>query len=158
MKNHRPILLTLLLAAALPAAGCAKESAPAPVSATRSEPAAPAPAEIALTPAAPANPCAEMKEALEKSTLEQHAGLSEIQQRMDRDIAAQVTAKKAGGADVGLALDKKLDTATADFAEKLRMLTVATPETWQSAKHDTGLALQDVSGAFAEVMQSPQRK
>jgi hypothetical protein len=158
MKNHRPILLPLLLAATLPAAGCAKESTPAPASATRSEPAAPAAPEIAMTPAVPANPCAEMKQALEKATLEQHAGLSEILQRMDRELDTQVAAKKAAGADVSLALDKKLDTATDDFAEKLRMLTVATPETWESAKHDTGLALQNVSDAFAEVMNSPQRK
>jgi hypothetical protein len=84
--------------------------------------------------------------------------LSEIQQRMDRDLAAQVGAKRAAGADVSLALDKKLDTATGDFAEKLRMLTIATSETWESAKHDTGLALQNVSDAFVEIMHSPQRK
>lgn len=155
MKNHRPILRTLLLAAALPFTGCAKEPAAVSANSARAEPAQPAAAEIALTPA---NPCAEMKQALEKATREEHAGLSEIQQRMDRDIAAQVAAKKAGGADVSLALDRKLDTATGDFAEKLRMLTVATPETWESAKHDTGLALQNVSDALAEVLNSPQRK
>jgi len=168
MKNHSPILLALLLAASLPVTGCSKEPAVASVSTAQAEPAAstmpttpttpPAARDIVPPPASPSDPCTEMKLALEKATFDQHAGLADIQQRMDRDIDAQVSAKKSAGADVSLAVDKKLDTATGDFAEKLRMLTVATQETWDSAKHDTGLALQNVSDAFIEVMSSPPRK
>ncbi len=99
-----------------------------------------------------------MKAALEKSTLEQHEGLSGIQQRMDQEIDAQVAGRKAAGADVSLAADEKLDSATEDFAEKLRMLSVARTETWNSAKHDAELSLQGVRDAFTQVINSPQRK
>lgn len=168
MKNSSPILITLLLVASLPVTGCAKHSTATPVRVAQVDPAVPAPAaptipttpprQVAMTPAIPTNPCAEMKAALDNSTFDQHTGLSETQQRMDRDIDTQVSAKKSSGADVSLAVDQKLDTATTDFAEKLRMLTVATAETWDNAKHDTEIALQNVSGAFTEVMNSPQRK
>jgi hypothetical protein len=145
------------------ATGCSKER-PASTSAAQPQPAptpaasAPsAPAAVAVTPAVPADPCAEMKAALEQATLEQHDGLSGIQQRMDQDIDAQVAAKKAA-ADVSLAADESLDSATEAFAEKLRALSVARPETWNSAKHDAELALQNVRSAFAGVMNSPARK
>ena len=170
MKNHAPILITLLLAAALPVTGCAKHPGAAPARVAQLDqqkveppaaptiPTTPPVREAAMTPAIPANPCGEMKAALAQATFDQHTGLSETQQRMDRDIDMQVSAKKSSGADVSLAVDQKLDTATTDFAEKLRMLTVATAETWNNAKHDTELALQNVSDAFTEVMNSPQRK
>ena len=99
-----------------------------------------------------------MKAALNKATLEQPEGLGSIQQRMDREIDARVAAKKAAGADVSSAADEKLDTATEDFAEKLRMLSVARTETWDTAKHDATLSLQNVSNAFAQTMNSPPRK
>lgn len=170
MKNSSPILITLLLVASLPVTGCAKHATPVrvaqaeqavpnpvPAPATPTIPTTP-PRQVAMTPALPSNPCAEMKAALDNSTFDQHTGLAETQQRMDRDIDTQVSAKKSSGADVSLAVDQKLDTATTDFAEKLRMLTVATTETWANAKHDTEIALQNVSDAFIEVMNSPQRK
>jgi len=104
-----------------------------------------------------ADPFADMSAALERATLEQHDGLADIQQRMSQDIDAQVKAKKAG-ADVSVTTGEKLDTASTDFAEKLRMLSVARPETWNTAKHDATQALQNVRAAYAEVMTSPARR
>jgi hypothetical protein len=163
MKNHPITLLALILAAALPATtGCSKESPRPPAAQSPAESAAPTPPPeppaISAAPVSPPDPCVEMKAALALATLEQHAGLGEIQQRMDREIDALVMAKKAEGADVSLAADEKLDSATEDFAEKLRMLSVARPETWDSAKHNTELSLQNVRAAFIEVMNSPPRK
>jgi hypothetical protein len=163
MKNRSMPSPGLLLAAILllVITGCSKErSAPPVVVQSSSSPAPATPAAspaIAVAPVAAADPCAEMKTALAAATLEQHDGLAGIQQRMDQDIDAQVASRKAA-ADVSLASDKKLDAATEDFAEKLRMLSVARSETWNSAKHDAELALQNVSSAFAEVMSSPLRK
>ena len=98
-----------------------------------------------------------MKAALAGATAEQPEGLAAVQQRMDQAIDALVAVKKTN-ADVSLAVDEKLDTATEDFAEKLRMLSVARPETWKSAKHDAELALQNVRAGFTEVMNSPPRR
>lgn len=158
MKTNRLSLPGRFLALSLlVSAGCTKER---PASAV-AEPAKPASAPaasggVAVTPAPLADPCAEMKAALDRATLEQQSGLADAQQRMDREIDAQVAAKKTG-ANVALAADEKLDTATEDFAEKIRMLAVARPETWNSAKHNAELALQNVRSSFAEVLQSPPR-
>jgi hypothetical protein len=179
MKTSRHTLPGGILALSLLlAAGCSKErpansasaqpgTAPAPAAPPSpaspalpaSQPATVSQPALATTPALPlpADPCAEMKAALDRATLEQHDGLAGIQQRMDQDIDAQVAAKKAA-ADVSLAADEKLDSATEDFAEKLRMLSVARPETWNSAKHNAELALQNVRAAYADVMNSPPRR
>jgi hypothetical protein len=177
MKTSRRTLPGGILALSLLlAAGCSKErpadsasaqpgtsptpaAPPSPASPAlpATQPATVAQPAVAITPAMPADPCTEMKAALERATLEQHDGLAGIQQRMDQDIDAQVAAKKAA-ADVSLAADEKLDSATEDFAEKLRMLSVARPETWNSAKHNAELALQNVRSAYAGVMDSPPRK
>jgi hypothetical protein len=161
MKTSRLALPGSLLALSLVlSAGCSKER-PATTTAAQPQP-APSPAatdQPSITAATPAavDPFAEMKAALERATLEQHDGLAGIQQRMDQDLDAQTAAKKAG-ADVSLAATEKLDSASADFAEKLRALSVARPETWNSAKHDAELALQNVRSAFAAVMNSPARR
>lgn len=161
MKTTRHALPGRLLALSLlVSAGCSKER-PAATVADQPRP-APAPASPAATtltpaPATVADPCAEMKTALDGATLENQADLAAIHQRMDQEIDAQVAAKKAG-ADVSLTASGKLDAATDNFAEKLRMLSVARPETWNSAKHEAVLALQNVRSAFAEVMSSPQRR
>jgi hypothetical protein len=164
MKPSRLALPGRLLALSLVlSAGCSKERPAAPVTA-QPQPAPPpagsAPgsqAAVAATPAPSSDPCAEMKAALDRATLEQHEGLAGIQQRMDQEIDAQVAAKKAS-ADVSLGADEKLDSATEDFAEKLRMLSLARPETWNSAKHEAELALQNVRSAYAGVMNSPARR
>lgn len=161
MRNHPPSLVALLLAASLPAVtGCSKEAAPPSVARTQAEPAVPTPppTEPPAIPVTVSDPCAEMKSALASATFEQHTGLADVQQRMDREIDAQVAVKKAAGADVSQAADEKLDTACEDFAEKVRMLSVASAETWDSAKHNAELSLQNVSDAFSQVMSSPPRK
>jgi hypothetical protein len=161
MKTSRLGLPGRMLALSLVlSAGCSKER-PAATTAASTQP-APAPAaspQPAITPAAPAtvDPFTEMKAALERATLEQHTGLADLERRMDQEIDAQAAAKKAS-ADVSLAASEKLDSASADFAEKLRALSVARPETWNSAKHDAELALQNVRSAFAGVMNSPARR
>jgi hypothetical protein len=161
MRNHPPFLVTLLLALSFSAVtGCSKEAAPPSVARNQVAPAEPVP-----PPAAPpaitvtvSDPCAEMKSALASATFEQHTGLADVQARMDREIDTQVAAKKAAGADVSQAAGEKLDTACEDFAEKVRMLSVASAETWDSAKHNTELSLQNVSDAYNQVMNSPPRK
>lgn len=162
MRKHPSRLLTLLLAASLSTVtGCAKEAASPAVARTQAAPVVPMPPPPAEPPAVAvtvSDPCIEMKSALASATFEQHTGLADVQQRMDREIDAQVAAKKASGADVSQAAGEKLDTACEDFAEKVRMLSVARAETWDSAKHDAELSLQNVSDAFRQVMNSPPRK
>jgi hypothetical protein len=161
MKNHPSSLFTLFLAASLSAVtGCSKEAAPPAVDRTQAAPVVPMPppSEPPAVTVTVSDPCAEMKAALASATLDQHTGLADVQQRMDREIDAQVAARKAAGADVSQAADEKLDTACEDFAEKVRMLSVARAETWDSAKHDAELSLQNVSDAFRQVMNSPPRK
>jgi hypothetical protein len=161
MRNHPSSLVALLLAASFSAVtGCSKEAAPPTIVRTQSAPVTPVPppAEPPAITVTVSNPCTEMKSALASATFEQHTGLADVQQRMDREIDAQVAAKKASGADVSQAADEKLDTACEDFAEKVRMLTVAPAETWDSAKHNAELSLQNVSDAFIQVMSSPPRK
>jgi hypothetical protein len=104
------------------------------------------------------DPIEEMSAALEAATPEKHEGLSDIQQRMDRHIDAQVVAWKAAGNNVSLADDEKLDTATEDFAEKLRLLTLSSPEVWETAKHNTELALQTVRAAYSGILAKPTRR
>jgi len=174
MKTHSLLTTAFISSALLLATGCpAKnepkvaqasvasspatppEVSPSPLPTTPvNPPAVPSPA---LAPAAP-DPAMEMLAALEAATAEKREGLSAVQQRMDRSIDDLVMARKSAGANVSLATDEKLDNATEDFAEKLRMLTLATPDTWETAKHNTTLALQNVRSAFAEVMNSPQRQ
>lgn len=162
MKTPRLISLDRFLAASLlVSTGCSREKpatttaeapvpAPTPTTAVPIDPAAVTPAPVS------ADPLAEMSIALERATLEQHEGLDNIQQRLDQDLVARVTAKKAS-ADVSITADQKLDDASNDFAEKLRMLSVARPETWTTAKHDATQALQNVRLAYTEVMTSPTR-
>ncbi len=176
MKTPRLTLPGRFLAVSLLlSAGCSREKpatvtaetpkpqpVPAAAPATTGSPAASSPSTVspaAVTPApAPVgDPVAAMKTALESATLEKQEGLASVQQRMDQEIDAQVAAKKAA-ADVSLESDKKLDTATENFAEKLRMLSVARPETWNTAKHEATQALQNVQSAYAEVMASPARR
>ncbi len=161
MRNHPSSLFTLFLAASLSAVtGCSKEAAPPSANRTQAGPVVPMaqPSEPPTVAVTVSDPCAEMKSALSSATFEQHTGLADVQQRMDREIDAQVAARKAAGADVSQAADEKLDTACEDFAEKLRMLSVARAETWDSAKHDAELSLQNVSDAFRQLMNSPPRK
>jgi hypothetical protein len=153
----RFLAVSLLLSA-----GCSREKPATTASEPAKQPppppsAAPGPTDAPAVAAPASDPLAEMKASLERATLEQHDGLAGVQQRMDQEIDAQVAAKKAG-ADVSLAADKKLDEATQDFAEKLRMLSVARPETWNTAKHDAAQALQNVQSAYAEIMGSPARR
>ncbi len=126
-------------------------------------PAHPAPqAAAAPDAAAPAvvvpDPFGEMRAALAAATAEQHEGLSAVQTRMDRDLDAQVAAWKSGGHEVSLSADQKLDAAAQDFAEKVRMLTLASTEVWASAKHDTELSFQNVRSAYAGIMNSTAQK
>jgi hypothetical protein len=100
----------------------------------------------------------EMNTALKAATPEKHEGLSSLQQRMDREIDNRVSAWKSAGNNVSLAADEKLDTATEDFAEKLRLLTLSTPEGWETAKHNTEIALQNVRSAYAGIMNKPAIK
>jgi len=162
MKNHPSALFALFLAASLSAVtGCSKEAAPPSVARAQTAPVVPMPPPSAEPPAVAVtvtDPCTEMKAALASATFDQHTGLADVQQRMDREIDTQVAAKKASGADVSQAADEKLDTACEDFAEKVRMLSVATAETWDSAKHDAEVSLQKVSDAFTQLMNSPPRK
>lgn len=162
MKKQPFSLFALLLAASLTAVtGCSKEAAPPAVARNQTAPVVPMPPPSTEPPAVAvtvSDPCAEMKSALASATFEQNTGLSDVQQRMDREIDQRVAAKKASGADVSQAADEKLDTACEDFAEKVRMLSVARAETWDSAKHDAELSLQNVSAAFTQVMNSPPRK
>ena len=167
MKKSRLTMPGRFLAVSLLlSAGCSREKPatttvdlPKPPPAPAALPAGPVTANgaVAATPTPAADPVTQMKTALESATLDQHDGLAGIQQRMDQEIDAQVAAKKAG-ADVSLAADKKLDEATDNFAEKVRMLSVARHETWTSAKHDATQALQNVQSAYSEVMGSPVRR
>lgn len=163
MKPSRFPLSGSMLALSLAlSAGCTKEPSAASVVREQSKPApAPAaqPALASTAPTAPAtaDPFAEMTAALERATLEQLEGLANLQQRLDQDLDAQVAAKKAS-ADVSLAAGQKLDRATAGFAEKLRSLSTARPETWNTAKYNAQVALQNVRTAFSEVMDSPERR
>lgn len=159
MKNH-PILPALLLPTLLLAStGCPKKpqpqvalAQPGPALAdTPPSSVAPAPASLSV------DPFPEMTAALEAATPEKHEGLSAVQQRMDQAIDAHIAAWKANGHTVSLAADEKLDSATEDFAEKLRMLTLSSPEVWASAKHNTKLSLQSVQAAYAAIMQNPTR-
>lgn len=162
MRNQPSSLFVLFLAASLSAVtGCSKEAAPTSGARSQAAPVVPMPPPATEPPAAAvtvSDPCAEMKAALASATFEQHTGLADVQQRMDREIDAQVAAKKAAGADVSQAADEKLDTACEDFAEKVRMLSVAPAETWDNAKHNAEASLQNVSDAFTQVMNSPPRK
>lgn len=99
-----------------------------------------------------------MNAALAAATPEKHEGLAAVQQRMDREIDSRIQAWKAAGNNVTLAEDEKLDSATEDFAEKLRMLTLSSPEVWDSAKHDTELSLQTVRSAYIAIMSKPAKK
>lgn len=165
MKTPRvPFPGRFLAVSLLLSAGCSREKPetntataskppPGPTTLPTAGPGGPAP--VTPVPAA-ADPFAEMSTALEGATFEQHDGLAGIQQRLDQAIDAQVAAKKAG-ADVDITADQKLDAATNDFAEKLRMLSVARAETWSTAKHNATQALQGVRDAYANVMASPAR-
>lgn len=118
----------------------------------------PAQPEPAPPPFAAVDPFPEMTAALAAATPENREGLSAVQQRMDRAIDDQITAWKAAGYKVSLAADEKLDTATEDFAEKLRLLTLASPEVWESSKHDTELSFRMVQTAYTAIMNNPARK
>ncbi len=173
MKPHSYIsLLPLLIASLLVTTGCPKKNpdqisltrpasalADAPSSPTASEspgipPPSPAPSPVAVT----LDPFSEMTAALEAATANKHEGLSAVQQRMDRQIDDQIAARKATGHEVSLAEDERLDSATEDFAEKLRMLTLSSPEVWDSAKHNTKLSLLSVRSAYAAIMNKPEEK
>jgi uncharacterized protein YukE len=99
-----------------------------------------------------------MNTALAAATAEKHEGLAAVQQRMDREIDNRIQAWKTAGNNVTLAEDEKLDSATEDFAEKLRMLTLSSPEVWDSAKHDTELSLQAVRSAYIAIVSKPAKK
>lgn len=165
MKPTRLALPGRFLAVSLLlSAGCSREKpaataeGPKPAPAPSAAPAAsPAPGGIAPANDTSSDPFAEMKGALDRATLDNHDGLADLQQRMDQEMDARVAAKKAS-ADVQLAADQKLDAASADFAEKLRMLSVARPETWNTAKDNAMQALNAVRSAYADVMNSPARR
>ncbi|HEY8994280.1 MAG TPA: hypothetical protein VIM71_06450 [Lacunisphaera sp.] len=169
MKNDSFVFqLSLLAVSLLVATGCPKKNSPqvslnqpaialAETPASPTAPATPPPGETPVT-TAPSDPFSEMVPALEAATAEKHEGLSAIQQRMDREIDSQIAARKTAGQNISLADDEKLDTATEDFAEKLRMLTLSSPEVWESAKHDTELALKNVRSAYAAIMNKPIKK
>lgn len=160
--------LSLLAASLLVATGCPKKNPPqisldrpAPASADSSSRVAldaPPSPTAPVPPITPPDPFAEMTSALETATVEKHEGLAAVQQRMDREIDSQVAARKTAGQNVSLADDQKLDSATEDFAEKLRMLTLSSPEVWDSAKHDTELSLKSVRSAYAAIMNKPIKK
>lgn len=166
MKNHSLISSIPLLIALLVATGCPKKNPPqAALTLATPKPALADAPSLPDNPKVPEAPTAvsvdlfkEMDTALEAATAEKHDGLSAVQQRMDREIDGQVAAWKASGHNVSLADDQKLDTATEDFAEKLRMLTLSSPEVWESAKHNTELALQSVRSAYAAIMNKPAKK
>ena len=119
---------------------------------------APTPSEPTPAPFAAVDPFPEMTAALEAATPENREGLSAVQQRMDRVIDDQIAAWKAAGYNVSLAADEKLDTASEDFAEKLRLLTLASAEVWESSKHDTELAFRSLQSAYTAIMSNPTRK
>lgn len=100
----------------------------------------------------------EMGAALEAATAEKHDGLATIQQRMDQQIDSQIAAWKAAGNNVTLADDEKLDTATEDFAEKLRLLTLSSPESWDTAKHNAQTALKTVQTAYLGILSKPTKR
>lgn len=167
MTNHSLIsAVPLLIAVLIATTGCPKKTTPqvavaTPAPAFADAPSSPDNPKIPDAPAAAAatvDPFKEMDAALDAATPEKHEGLSAVQQRMDREIDGQVASWKSAGHNVSLADDQKLDTATEDFAEKLRMLTLSSPEVWESAKHNTELALQSVRSAFAGIMNKPAKK
>lgn len=171
MKTHSfPFTIVLLAASLLTATGCPKKTNPQ-VALAQSGPAladsTPATSTTPVNPpipgpSAPSTPSPdlfnEMNTALAAATFEKHEGLAAVQQRMDREIDSKIQAWKAAGHNVTLAEDEKLDSATEDFAEKLRMLTLSSAEVWDSAKHDTELSLQTVRSAYIAIMNKPAKK
>jgi hypothetical protein len=169
MKTHPFTARTLvLLAALLVTTGCPKKNQPQVLLAETTAPAlaeppsspnnvSPPQATVPVTVAAP-DLFKEMNAALEAATPEKHEGLAAVQQRMDREIDNRISAWKSAGNNVSLAQDEKLDTATEDFAEKLRLLTLSSPEVWETAKHNTVIALQNVRSAYAGIINKPAVK
>lgn len=103
------------------------------------------------------DPFIEMAAALHAATPDNREGLADIQRRMDRMVDDQVARWKSAGYIVSLEADTKLDDATEDFAEKLRLLTLASPEVWESSKHDADLALRSVRSAYTAIQQRSSR-
>lgn len=155
MKNYSA-LLALLATSLLANTGCAKE--PDPATASQAVPAQPAEPSVPAAPEIPADPFVEMNTVLDAATAEKHDGLSAVEQRMDHEIDIRVAAWKGAGNNVSLAASEKLDNASEDFAEKLRMLSLASAETWDSTKHDTELALQTLRSAYGQIMSGQAKK
>ena len=103
------------------------------------------------------DPFAEMFAALKAATPDKREGLSNIQTRMDQVIDTQISQWKSAGYNVTLAADERLDTATEDFAEKLRQLSFTSEETWDTAKHNAELALRTAQAAYIEIITNPVR-
>ena len=104
------------------------------------------------------DPFPDMFQSLEAATPDNREGLGSVQRRMDRVIDDQVSAWKSAGYRVTLEADEKLDSATEDFAEKLRLLTLASPEVWESSKHDAEMALREVRSAYLSIIANPTRE
>ena len=143
--------LTVLLAAT---SGCAKQPSTPPPVATDT-PAVPVPPPT--VPAAPVqlNPFEEMDHLLESATFAQHDGLTVAQVRLDRIISDRLAAWKSSGHSVSVEVDDKFTGVRRDFADKLRLLTLADETSWPNAKHNAEMGLQDVRSLYHGIMLGP---
>ena len=156
MKTSLTTSAGLLAFVLLANSGCSKSEVPAATAEDPVPPATTAPAVVAPSAPAPViavtapDIFAEMSAKLDQVTSDKHDGLSEVQSRLDRRVADRVASWKAAGHDVALATDEKLHSASEDFADKVRQLSLASSESWETAKHNTRMSLDDLRAAFVE--------
>lgn len=157
MKNHHHILCGFALASSLiTTASCSdrskKEAVTTGLTSTSSAvpPAFPVPSS---SPGMP-DPFTEISIALENATPEQASNLTAYQENMNRSVAEQVATWKAAGHAVTSASEEKLARARDDFAEKMRTLSLTSTETWENAKSNALVSLQNLRAAYSQLISS----
>jgi hypothetical protein len=156
MKIHPfALVASVSVSALIAAAGCSDKSHDnaAPASADRT-PSAVAPAEPgAVAPVVPAtpDPFAEISDALRSAGREQSANLAVLQERMQQSITERLGAIKASGRVVPRETESKLDAALDDFSEKVKALSTASAETWESARSNAVASLDTAHSIFNDI-------
>jgi hypothetical protein len=168
MKNLPPLFALVTASLLLTTPGCSddrpKETlassglashAPAPTATAAPAPIVPEVAPVAVSAAS--DPFAEILITLQNITPEQNAGLTAVEERMERGITEQVSIWRAARRTATGTGEGKLTNARADFAGKIRALSFAGPDTWAAAKSTAILSLQNLRAAYDELAAAPPR-
>lgn len=95
---------------------------------------------------------------LESVNREQAAVLTPIPDQVNRAINARIAAWKASGGNSTALSESKLELARTDFTQKIQTLSLASAETWKTAKSETLSSLESLRRAYQSVIsgQNPE--